>query len=559
MTTDQSAPASPALESGALLEQDKRLSDSVLWTIMRQYYNDHGPAAWHSGDVPSYATCNTYIAQAYANVIIAYLRDARAAGLIDPGQPIYIVELAAGVGRFAFQLLNKLHELKQASSVKALDLRYVMTDFTPTNIKVWSRHPHLQPFVQAGVLDFGTFDAERSREIALVSGGTLSAATVKNPLIVLGNYAFDTFRHDLFKIAGGLHEVTVTTRAPGPHAPDLSKTEIAAKLQIQYGSRPIGDAYYDDPLLNQILAGYRERLADVTIGFPIGGLTALRRLIEIAHGKLFLLSSDKGFTHEDELYHPGQQSMQFHAGAFSMMVNYHAIGEYFVAQGGHYMATSRRFMNLKTAACVLGGEAEQFADTISMFRERVDNFGPGEFFELLQQQRQDRRQISVEQFLGLLRLSHWDPGLVWDYAAQLRGQAGNLTEGLQLELRLALERAWRNYFPGPQNLPFELARILMSLRRPLEAIRFNQLSIDWFGEQPSTYLNMGICHYYSEQPDQALTCFARARELNPEFGLAREWTARILAERARSAAGAPPPLAHVPTAAPAPTDPPRPS
>jgi hypothetical protein len=70
---------------------------------------------------------------------------------------------------------------------------------------------------------------------------------------------------------------------------------------------------------------------------------------------------------------------------------------------------------------------------------------------------------------------------------------------------------------------------------------------------------MGICHYYSEQPDQALTCFARARELNPEFGLAREWTARILAERARSAAGAPPPLAHVPTAAPAPTDPPRPS
>ncbi len=552
MSTDSPPPAA-APETGALLEQDQRLSESVLWTINKNYYNANGPNAWHSGEVPSYATCNTFIAQSYANVIVAYLRDSLAAGALDPAHPVYVVELAAGVGRFAFQLLNKLHELLQTSSIKHLDVRYVMTDFTPTNIKVWSQHPHLQPFVQAGLLDFGTFDVDRSEEVALVSGGTLSAKTVKNPMVVLGNYAFDTFRHDLFRVSGGkLHEVLVTTRAPQDQAPDLRNTSIVSKLRVQYTPREIGDAYYQDPAANQVLAYYQQRLAEVTFAIPIGGLVGLRRLITIAGGKLLLLSSDKGFTHEDELYHPDQQSMQFHTGCFSMMVNYHAIGQYFVAQGGMYAATTRRFMNLKTATCILGGTAAQYADTLSMFRERVDNFGPGEFFDLLQQERQDRRQVTVEHFLGLLRLSHWDPGVVWDYAPQLRALAHNMNEGLQLELRLGLERAWRNFFPGPQNLPFELARVFMALRRPIEAIRFNQLSIDWFGETPASYLNMGICHYYAEHPEEALRCFTRSTELNPEFGLAREWSARVLAERARGAVGGPvlpmPPMASGPVA-----------
>jgi len=537
-TNGQTAP--PAAETGFLLEQEQRFSASVLWQINRQYYNDSGPNAWHSGAVPHYATCNTYIAQAYAHVVIAYLRDAVAASLVDPQQPVYIVELAAGVGRFAYQFLRKFHAVMAAWSLRRLDVRYVMTDFTLTNVRAWSQQPLFKPLLASGRLDLGTFDVDRDQEIKLVSGHALSPETVKNPMVVLGNYAFDTFRQDLFRIANGeVSEVRVTTRSPSEGSPDLSRTDIISQLKIQYTTRPIGDDYYDDPVLNKVLGHYRDRLAETTIAMPLGGFIGLRRLFEIAGRRLLLLSSDKGFTHEDELYHPSQHTMQFHTGCMSMMVNYHAIGQYFIQQGGLYAATSGRMINLKTAAGVIGGNAEQFADTLSAFRERIDTFGPSDFFELLQYQRQECRAISVEHFLGLLRMSHWDPGLVYEYAGQVLALAQNLSEPLQLELRLALERAWENYFPGPQNLPFEMARIFMALRRPQEGIRFNQYSLDLHGEQPVTYVNMGVCHYYAENPAEAMRCFERSLALNPGFGLAKAWSARLAAELERKRSGAP--------------------
>lgn len=526
-------PAASASETGVLLEKDKRFSDSVLWELQRGYYARQGPNAWHSGEVPSYATCNTYIAQTYACSVIAYLRDARAAGQIDPAQPIYIVELAAGVGRFAYQFLNKFRQLKRESSLRDLDVRYVMTDFTSTNLNVWKNHPHLAPFVADRVLDFGAFDVDSDREIALVSGGKLSPETVNNPLVVLANYAFDTFRHDLFRITNGaLHEIQVATRSPET-PPDLNRSDAISKLRVQYSDRLIAKGYYDDPILDRVLGYYQARLGEVAFTIPYGGMRGLRSLTAIAKGRLLLISSDKGFTHEDELYQPHQLNMQFHTGCFSMMVNYHAIGQYFIEQGGHYVASARRAMNLRTVACLLGGDELQFADTLSMLRERILYFGPGEFFDLLQQQRQDKRPITVEHFLGLLRMSNFDPGVVWDYSPQLRTLAMNLDDAGQLELRLAIDRAWQNYFPGPQNLPFELARILMAMRRPIEAIRYNQISLDWFGDDSATRHNMGICQYYAENITEALRCFKRSLELDPTFVRAREWLVRIYAELAQ--------------------------
>lgn len=532
MTTD--AAQSTASEPGFLLEQNKRLSDSLLWSINRRYYDANGPRAWHSGEVPSYATCNTYIAQAYAHVALTYLRDLETAGGLDDTQPIYIVELAAGVGRFAYQFLRKFHTLLRASSLRRHDVRYVMTDFTETNIETWAKHPALAGFVADKQLYFGRFDAERDTEVSLHGGGVLSASTVKNPIAVIANYAFDTFRHDLLRFAeGAVHEVTITTRSPHSPSPDLGSADVVQKLRVQYDNHRVGDDYYKDPILDRVVADYRDRLADVTISIPIGGLVGLRRLVEISGRRLLLLSSDKGFTHEDELYYPHQSSMQFHTGCFSMNVNYHAMGQWFVHQGGHYAATSRRHLNLKTAVCLIGGDAQQFADTLLAIEEKIELFGPGEFFELIHQQRPIREQINMEHFLGLLRMSHWDPGLVWDFAAQLRDAAEKLSESIALELRIALERAWQNYFPGPQNLAFELARIFMALKRPQDAIRFNKISLEWFGEQPATYLNMGIAHYYSEQPEEAQRCFASALQINPNFGIAKAWHLRLEAERVR--------------------------
>ncbi|HEY1552959.1 MAG TPA: tetratricopeptide repeat protein [Kofleriaceae bacterium] len=516
------------------LDENQRFSRSVLWTLMKAYYHGMGPKAWLDGDVPNYVTCNTFIAQSYANVVMAYLRELARTGVLVANEPVYIIELASGVGAFAAYFLHKFGELKLESSLSDLDVRYVMTDFTQTNLQATQAHPHLRPFAASGVLKFGKFDIDEDSAIELVGGGSLTAGSLKNPVIILGNYAFDTFRQDIFRLDNGtLNEVCATTRAPGPGPIDLTRTDLLPKLQTQYSDHPIDEArYYDDPIYNELLAEYRTLLADTTFTIPVASLKAIDRLLAFSGGRGLLLSSDKGFTHLDELYHREQQTIQLH-GSFSVMVNYHAIGRYFTRRGGVYAATSRKQLNLKTAMCVLGDDNEPFVDTLSAFRRGIDEFGPGDFFNYLGLDRSDKR--TLEQILGLMRLSGYDPGVLFNHAATIRELCTDIPEWVVVELRLAIDKTWAQYFASSQNLPFELGRILLALRRPLEAARFNQISIDWFGEMPAAYLNMGICYYYAENPAAAMTCFERAIQLNPGFGLPREWIARIESERARAA------------------------
>ena len=81
-----------------------------------------------------------------------------------------------------------------------LKIRYVMTDIARSNIEYWMNHPFLQGFIKDGVLDFACYyHAERNPSLQLMYSGTaLNPENVRNPLIVIGNYFFDTIPQDLF-------------------------------------------------------------------------------------------------------------------------------------------------------------------------------------------------------------------------------------------------------------------------------------------------------------------------------------------------------------------------
>ncbi len=557
MSTDEPAAASAnANDNWITLEENQRFSNSVIWKLQKQYYNDMGPRAWLTGEVPHYATCNTFIAQCYAELVMSYIRELARTGQLVRTEPVHIIELGSGIGAFAWYFLRKFSELHQESSLRDVEVRYVMTDFTPTNLNATSQHPHLKLFAATGQLKFGKFDVDTDDSIELLDGTSLRANSCKNPVVVLGNYVFDTFRQDIFRAQNGsLNEVQVSSRAP-------STSFSLAQVRTQYNNHPIDDTrYYDDPICNQILADYRALLVDTTFTMPNVGIQALLRLFALSGGRGLLLTSDKSFCHVDELFQKDQQSMQLHGSSFSMMVNFHALGKYIVKRGGVYAATARRMMSLKTAMCILGGDDNDFADTVSTFRRRIDEMGPGEFFDYLQRERQGEK--AVEQVISLLKLSGYDPGVLYTYASTLRDNCKNLPDWLMVELRLAIDRAWNNYFLSPQNLPFELGRVFLAMGRPMEGARFFQVAVEHFGDIPAAFLNMGICYYAAENPQQALQSFERAKQLDPESGIPREWIARIQAERARAGAvlrpikpladQSKPTLAAVPTAS-APTE-----
>src|SRR5713226_795118 len=112
-TMEQVGAGPPAPESTTfVLEEKRRLSDSLIWRLQRDFYSQKGEEAWLTGRTPYYVTSNAFIANAYARVIAGFLRDCAGAtsnlGPLDPKAPVYILEVASGSGKFGFLFLKKL-------------------------------------------------------------------------------------------------------------------------------------------------------------------------------------------------------------------------------------------------------------------------------------------------------------------------------------------------------------------------------------------------------------------------------------------------------------------
>ena len=69
---------------------------------------------WANNVVPNFVTANAVIAAAYARVVLAYLRDFFAAPGADRSQPVYVLDVGAGHGKFAFLLLRELMEAHES-------------------------------------------------------------------------------------------------------------------------------------------------------------------------------------------------------------------------------------------------------------------------------------------------------------------------------------------------------------------------------------------------------------------------------------------------------------
>jgi len=90
--------------------------------------------------------------------------------------------------------------------------------------------------------------------------------------------------------------------------------------------------------LNQLLRNYQQQLTDTSLLFPCFGLECLRNFRQ-AGGRLLLLSGDKGYNREESLYYRGEPVINV-PGSFSMMVNYHAIGQSVQNKGGKVLQAS---------------------------------------------------------------------------------------------------------------------------------------------------------------------------------------------------------------------------
>jgi len=335
-----------------VLEQFTRCSESHLWKLMMSFYDRKGIDSWSQGVVPHFITCNSFIGRAYARVLQGFLRDCASKGkCLDPTQPLYVIELGVGSGKFSYYMLKALLEMAATLDFPVGKIVYVMTDFTDANVGFWRNHPQLRAFFESGQMECAIFDAVRDTSITLsVSGVVLEAGSVVNPLCIVANYLFDTLCHDIFQVTppiaeggpGILKEGLISVGSKRAEEPDALDPEIIKRLDNRFKYAPIDDDYYsekedgNDALhFRRILAWYRDYFgtssgvdkSGASILMPIGALRALRRLTAFASGQCLVVSGDKGNNNPEQFRGLMDPHIAVH-GSFSVMVNYHAIGTY---------------------------------------------------------------------------------------------------------------------------------------------------------------------------------------------------------------------------------------
>ncbi len=532
-------------EKNVVLEEKRRLSESLIWQFQRAAYQDQGIKNWREGELPYYITSNPFIATAYAKVVFAYFRDCYAvstqaeneATSLDLSKPIYIIELGSGTGRFAYYFLLRFIRLLNDSRLGHIPFKYVMTDFSAENIDYWQNHGQLKPMVEQGVLDFATFDIEKDSELVLRnSQDRIAPDTSGNPLVVLANYVLDSIPQDLFSIVNGELYDRLSTIRSNQEEPDLTDPELISRIEIKYDNVPVNDgAYAGNPIFNQILTEYRERLANTDILFPIQALRGIDRLRQFGGGRLLFLTADKGYSREEDLLYLAEPYIATHGSVFSMMVNYHAIGRYSELNGGTAFHPNQRHTSLNISAFIMGFGTDDMIETRSAYREAIDAISPDDFFLLVTTLREDEEYLKPETALALLRLSQWDSEVLLRNLPAFLEYMDEASDLFKEEVYWAICRVWENYYPiGEEwDLAFYIGMLLYQMRYYSRALEFLERSLEIYGQNATTLHNMALCFYGLQKMDTAMLYVDKALTLDPTFDAAKGLRTKLQAEMKR--------------------------
>jgi tetratricopeptide (TPR) repeat protein len=210
-----------------------------------------------------------------------------------------------------------------------------------------------------------------------------------------------------------------------------------------------------------------------------------------------------------------------HDTSFSLMVNFHALGEYVKARGGS-VVHQPALQWINTSVFYLGGSFDRLAETKTALSTFLLDFSPGDLAAVFDQAKAFVPDAPPGTLLAFLSLSQWDPAYVNACIDQIVALARTaepvtcrcLADGMQwcVEQFYAL--------PGADSTLANAGIVFQELQDYPAALDLYQRSLELWGSEPqdryvNTLYNMGLCHYRLGEREAALEAFRRADAAAP--------------------------------------------
>lgn len=432
-----------------ILEEKKRLADSLLWKLQTTAYEQFGLKAWSQKGVPFYLTSNPLIAKYYAQIAWNYLQDCVENEKADLNKPFYCFDLGAGTGKLAYLFLKEFIPLLQTKAWgKKIDFCYVLTDIVEENRLFWQSHSLLKPFFSEGLLESAYFHHLDSKDFFYLEYSKKEVPTANvNPFILIANYFFDTIPQDLFRMQkGALLEgrVSLTTGKSGNGV----DPEMISSLKLSWDYFPLNEEtasrYYSDCGGAQaILDYYRSNYHDLTFMLPYGACQTLDFFKRQQQNGFLLLASDQGLVTQNQVESLIVPQISLH-GSFSLPVNYHALANYFHQYDGQAFCSDFPDPLFVTMAAVIGSHCS-FAQTKSAFDAFLNAFEPKDYWKLVEEGLK-RGAPSLDEMILWIKLGNWDPVNFNAFFTALREAFPQATETQRIDLLKVIENVYKNFF-----------------------------------------------------------------------------------------------------------------
>ena len=492
------------------VEKFKRFSESHLWAMQYDFYAQEGIDIWDS--VPLFITSNPLLADVYLNCIFMCLCDHL--DQLDSNAPIYIIELGAGHARFGFHMLNTLERKRQFFPQLAhLQFRYILTDYSEAQVQHWANNPLLKRWVAKGALDLAVFRPNQHAELVLYhSQEALNAKTVKNPVIAVGNYFYDSLPHDFFVTHDtGCDEVQVSLYRT--QTDNTATRKGVYDVALAFSRHPIKESYYEAPEWNELLTFYSEHCRPNTeISLPVGGFHTLNNLRTLSQNRLMLLTADKTLEPPSlflslRARHSTREACSAftligHNGAFSVDVNYHALAHLTAQLGGTAYSTKLTTASLNIQANTFLPNKPDSPWFNYYMNEVLNTNNPIASVSNRMGMLDDADCNSQEQLIGVLKClfqliadSHYDPYLFKRYE-YLLNDLPQFHDLLATFVEDLLDRCRDNLFtiPASDNAYHIMGVLYRCCSLPEKAINLLIEGLERFGGALSIYNLLSLCY-----------------------------------------------------------------
>lgn len=492
----------------------RRLSELDIWSQQKDVFEQQGVDSWRKQHpVPDAGTTSPSIAYHFAQTVLAMLEDWTLQHPEESGT-IYIVDLGAGVGRFAFNFLKIFPELYAASPLDLPPYQYIVTDVAASNVDFCRQHAGMQPFIEQGLLDFAVFDAETSDSLQLlVDSQVIEVGSLSTPLILIANYFFAALRRDLFRI----HESSLQS-VSFRRAPEL--VEVDDRLQLDLGKpyyQNVDSLIYSEPAWNSVLEQYITELQQTHVTFPVVGIECIQRLSRLTDAGFLLLSVDSGATDMTALEGQELPTLLVYADTCYIRVNYHALLSAFEQSGALALNTDHHSYDLTAVGLLQVDQPERFQRTPHAFRASFQMLGPNDMLEMSGFIESQLDFMDVAQIIAAVRQSRYAPRVFRLAAPRLASllRSQQHTDAFQLLELLPLVEA-NNYPIGIiDNLSYSLGVIYFELGALPEArLRFERALEEGMLIE-DVYFGLAITCMLQGEPYDAKNALVALLKLNP--------------------------------------------